>query len=190
MLKKVGNPNLWVQFEQKVCHAAVIFSIKSSQCTKKLLTCYNFSVPLYFLWPWTTSVKETVHVYTMNHAISTTVQKMQSTGYIPLVHPSDGLSAKQIHTVRSLNNWYQEIKLSCSWWTAHHTLLGKKAEGRLRVEVVFFFFVCLFINNLLLFLFSQRYTMKFTTHNTSLVLLGFWAPLLIQYFRLASTFSL
>lgn len=114
MLKKVGNPNLWVQFEQEVCHAAVIFSIKSSQCTKKLLTCYNFSVPLYFLWPWTTSVKETVHVYTMNHAISTTVQKMQSTGYILLVHPSDGLSAKQIHTVRSLNNWYQEIKLSCS----------------------------------------------------------------------------
>ena len=146
MLKKVGNPNLWVQFEQKVCHAAVIFSIKSSQCTKKLLTCYNFSVPLYFLWPWTTSVKETVHVYTMNHAISTTVQKMQSTGYIPLVHPSDGLSAKQIHTVRSLNNWYQEIKLSCSWWTAHHTLLGKKAEGRLRVEVVFLFlFVCFLI---------------------------------------------
>lgn len=75
--------------------------------------------------------------------------------------------------------------MNCSSYTFRKKGWGS-SEGRSCLP----FFVCLFFNNLLLFLFSQRYTMKFTTHNTSLVLLGFWASLLIQYFRLASTFSL
>lgn len=155
MLKKVGNPNLWVQFEQKVPCSSYLFH-KIISVHKEIINMLKFYCS--FVFPMALDNISKRNCTRVHHEPCNFYNRAKNAIYwIYTVSSSIRWPISKTNTHSTFfeqlvsGNKAQLQLMNCSSYTFRKKGWGS-SEGR---SCLLFFFVCLFFNNLLLFLFCK-----------------------------------